>query len=173
MQRLGSLSDAQVAEYFSRSYRAVDGLWFVKVEEKFGFNVALQLDAEVWKVMPKIQARMIKSFLKLGKGEVALLDSLKAKLSLEGFKFNVENCENGFRIRISDCPWHNLMVKSGREEFSAKVGETICNVEYSIWASEFDENTQFTLITQKCKGSKSCLLAFKRHGGVVADLKTE
>jgi hypothetical protein len=173
VQRLGSLSDAQVAEYFNRSYRAVDGLWFVKVEEKFGFDVALQLDAEVWNVMPKIQARMIKSFLKLGKGEVALLDSLKAKLALEGFKFNVEQGENGFRIRISDCPWHNLMVKSGREKFSAKVGETICNAEYSVWASEFDENMQFTFATQKCKGSKHCLLTFKRHCGLVADLKTE
>jgi hypothetical protein len=170
---MGSLSDAQVAEYFNRSYRAVDGLWFMKVEEKFGFDVALQVDAEVWRVMPKIQARVIKSFLKLGKGEVALLDSLKAKLSLEGFKFKVEQGENGFRIRISDCPWHNLMVKSRREKFSAKVGETICNVEYSVWASEFDENTQFTLVTQKCKGSKSCLLDFKRHCGTVVDLKTE
>jgi hypothetical protein len=170
---MGSLSDAQVAEYFNRSFRAVDGLWFMKVEEKFGFDVALRVDAEVWRVMPKIQARMIKSFLKLGEGEFALLDSLKAKLSLEGFKFSVEQGENGFRIRISDCPWHNLMVKSGREKFSAKVGETICNAEYSVWASEFDENMQFTLAAQKCNGSKHCLLTFKRNCGTVADLKKE
>jgi hypothetical protein len=146
---MGSLSDAQVAEYFNRSFRAVDGLWFMKVEEKFGFDVALRVDAEVWRVMPKIQARMIKSFLKLGQGE------------------------NGFRIRISDCPWHNLMVKSGREKFSAKVGETICNAEYSVWASEFDENMQFTLAAQKCNGSKHCLLTFKRNCCTVADLKKE
>jgi hypothetical protein len=169
---LGSLGDAQVAEYFNRSFRAVDGLWFLKVEEKFGFDVALQVDAEVWKVVPKIQARMVKSFLKVDKGEVALLDSLKAKLSLEGFKFRVEQDERGFGIRISDCPWHNLMVKSGREKFSAKVGETICNAEYSVWASEFDENTQFTLAAQKCKGSKHCLLYFKRRCGAVANMKT-
>jgi hypothetical protein len=80
---MGSLSDAQVAEYFNRSYRAVDGLWFMKVEEKFGFDVALHIDAEVWKVMPKIQARLIKSFSKLDEGEVALLESLKTKLFLE------------------------------------------------------------------------------------------
>ena len=167
------LSDEQVAKYFHRSYQAVDGLWFMKVEEKYGFDTALQMDKEVWKVMPKIQARMIKSFLKLGEGEAALLDSLKAKLSLEGFKFNVEQGENGFRIRISNCPWHNLMVKSGREKFSAKVGETICNAEYSVWASEFDENMQFTLATQKCQGAEHCLLTFKRNCGAVADLKIE
>jgi hypothetical protein len=54
------LSSQQVAEYFNRSYKAVDGLWFMKVEEKYEFDVALELDNEVWKVMPKIQARMIK-----------------------------------------------------------------------------------------------------------------
>jgi predicted ArsR family transcriptional regulator len=170
---LDSLGDVQVAEYFSRSFRVVDGLWFMKVEDQFGFDVALRVDAEVWRVMPKIQARMIKSFLKLGKGEDALLESLKAKLSMEGFKFKVEQDANEFRIRITDCPWHNLMVKSGREKFSAKVGETICNAEYSVWASEFDENTQFTLAAQICKGSKHCLLTFKRHCGAVSDLKKE
>ena len=159
---MDSMSSEQIAEYFHRSYKAVDGLWFMKVEEKYGFDTALQIDKEVWKVMPKIQARMVKSMLKIDKGEIALLKSLKTKLSLEGFKFKVEQGENGFRIRVSDCPWHNLMVKSGREKISAKVGTTICNVEYSVWASEFDENMQFRIRAQKCKGSESCILDFKR-----------
>jgi hypothetical protein len=156
------LTNRQIIEYFHRSYKAADGLWFMKVEEKYGFNVALEIDKEVWKVMPKIQARMIKSMLGKGKGKAAFLESLTAKLSLEGFKFKAEQRENGFRIQISDCPWHNLMVKSGREKHSAKVGTTICNVEYSAWASEFDKNMQFTLRTQKCKGSEHCILDFKR-----------
>ena len=160
---MDSLIDEQIAEYFHRSYKAVDGLWFMKVEEKYGFDTALQIDKEIWKVMPKIQARMIKSMLKIDEGAIALLKSLKAKLALEGFKFKVEQSENGFRIQISDCPWHNLMVKSGRKKLSGKVGTTICNVEYSVWASEFGENLQFTLGTQKCKGSESCILDFKRR----------
>jgi hypothetical protein len=157
------LTNKQIIEYFHRSYKTTDGLWFMKIEEKYGFNAALEMDKEVWKVMPKIQARMIKSMLEKGEGEVALLESLTAKLSLEGFKFKVEQRENGFQIQISDCPWHNLMVKSGREKHSAKVGTTICNVEYSVWTSEFDENIQFTLRTQKCKGSEHCTLDFKRR----------
>jgi hypothetical protein len=100
----------------------------------------------------------------LGKseGEAALLESLTAKLSLEGFKFKVEQNNNGFKIQISDCPWHNLMVKSGREKYSEKVGTTICNAEYTAWASEFDKNIKFTLTTQKCKGSQNCTLNFKK-----------
>jgi len=161
---LDSLTDSQVADYFHRSYKAVDGLWFMKVEGKYCFEVALEIDKEIWKVMPKIQARMIKSMLGKGDGKVTLLESLNAKLSLEGFKFKVEQDEKGFRIIISDCPWHNLMVKSGREKHSGIVGTTICNVEYSVWISEFDENIQLTFRTQKCQGSKHCILDFKKAG---------
>jgi hypothetical protein len=158
---MDSLTDKQIFEYFHRSFKAADGLWFMKVEEKYGFEAALEADKEVWEVMPKIQARMIKSML--GKGEAALLESLKAKLSLEGFRFEVEQKPNGFQIRIADCPWHNLMVKSRREKYSERVGTAICNIEYSVWASEFDENVRFTLLAQKCKGSKHCILDFTRR----------
>jgi hypothetical protein len=160
---MDKLTDKQIIEFFHRSYKAADGLWFMKIEEKYGFDAALETDKEVWKVMPKIQARMIKAMVGKGEGEAALLESLTAKLSLEGFKFKVEQNENGFQIKISDCPWHNLMVKSGREKYSAKVGTTICNVEYAAWASEFDKNMQFTLRNQKCKGAEHCTLDFKRR----------
>ena len=155
---MSHLTNQKIIEFFHRSYKASDGLWFMKIEEKYGFDAALAIDKEVWKVMPKIQARMIKAMLE----NVSLLESLKTKLSLEGFKFTVEQKENEFQIQINNCPWHNLMVKSGREKYSEKVGTTICNVEYSVWASEFDENMRFTLQTQKCKGSEHCLLNFKR-----------
>ena len=87
------LSSQQVADYFNRSYNAVDGLWFMKVEEKYGFDAALDLDNEVWKVMPKIQARRIKSFLGLKNGSDALFEGLVTKLELEGFKFTAEKTE--------------------------------------------------------------------------------
>ena len=54
---MAGLTNKDRAEYYNRSYKAVDGLWFVKAEEQFDFDTALELDKEVWKVMPKIQAR--------------------------------------------------------------------------------------------------------------------
>ncbi|GAF84732.1 unnamed protein product, partial [marine sediment metagenome] len=55
------LSNRQIAEFWHRSYASVDGLWFMRVEERYGFDAALDIDNEVWKVLPKIQARMLKS----------------------------------------------------------------------------------------------------------------
>lgn len=154
------LSSQQVADYFNRSYKAVDGLWFMNVEEKYGFDAALELDNEVWKVMPKIQARLIKSFLGLENGSEALLESLVTKLELEGFKFKAEKNENGFRITITDCPWHNLMIKSGRENLAKLVGTTICNTEYQVWSSEIEKTIKFKLKSQKCDESEQCILDF-------------
>jgi len=154
------LSSQQVADYFNRSYNAVDGLWFMKVEEKYGFDAALDLDNEVWKVMPKIQARRIKSFLGLKNGSDALFEGLVTKLELEGFKFTAEKTEDGFRVTIDDCPWHNLMIKSGRKHLSEIVGKTICSTEYQVWVSELAKTMKFELKSQKCGESKQCILDF-------------
>ncbi len=68
------LTDAQKIEYFNRSYKTVDGLWFVKCEERYGFDVALDMDDAVWQVIPKIQARKIKEFTGLTEGIDALCE---------------------------------------------------------------------------------------------------
>jgi len=34
------LTDKDKSEYFHRSYKTADGLWFVKTEERFDFNVS-------------------------------------------------------------------------------------------------------------------------------------
>ncbi len=65
---MADLTDEQKTEYFRRSYTAVDGLWFMMVEEKYGFEATLKLDEAVWKVLPKIQARTIKAMMKLSSG---------------------------------------------------------------------------------------------------------
>lgn len=154
------LDSQQIAEYFSRSYTAADGLWFMKVEEKYGFDAALDVDDEVWKVLPKIQARLIKKFLGLKEGPDALFEGLKARLELEGFKFTAEKTANGFRFSVTDCPWHNLMLKSGREHLAEKVGTKICSTEYQVWVSELAENMKFKLRSQKCGKSDCCILDF-------------
>jgi predicted ArsR family transcriptional regulator len=160
------LTDRQIGEYFKRSYTAVDGLWFMKVEDKYGFDTALDLDDEVWQVMPKIQARKLKSMANLEDGLDALRECLTAKLVLDGFGFTSEQSnDNGtLKITLSECPWHNIMVKSKREHLSEKVGTRICNTEYSVWAAEFGNTIEFQLQDQICKGQKCCTLVFKVSG---------
>jgi len=65
---MSELTEKDVSEYFHRSYKTADGLWFIKTEERFGFDTALEIDAGVWQVIPKIQARFLKKKLNKDKG---------------------------------------------------------------------------------------------------------
>lgn len=154
------------AEYYHRCYKAVDGLWFVKAEEGFSFEDALALDLEVWKVMPKIQARFIKKKLGKGVGLDDLMDCLSQKLLLDGFEFEVKKVEaerknTGVEFKISTCPWHDILLKSKREHLSDRIGGVICGEEYKAWASEFGDNIGFSFgPTRICRGSPCCVLSF-------------
>jgi hypothetical protein len=159
-----NLSDKQIIEYFKKSYTSVDGLWFMKAEEKYDFDEALQIDVKVWEVMPKIQARILKPLSDSGSPLKDLMECLTTKLALEDFSFTTENnTDSGcFLIYISNCPWHNLMVKSKREELSAKIGSQICKNEYDVWAKEFGRDITFKLEGQICAGAEHCILRFSR-----------
>jgi hypothetical protein len=158
------LNDKQVAEYFRRSYTVVDGLWFLKTEEKYGFEAALSIDNEVWKILPKVQARLLKDTTGLDNGIEGLFDAFTTKLALEGYTFQAGKTEigTGFIITITKCPWHDLMINSGRENLSGRVGSLICNSTYAAWASVFGDNIIFELGSQICLGSDSCLLRFNQ-----------
>ena len=157
------LTDRQIAEYFKGSYTAIDGLWFMKVEEIYGFDTALDIDDEVWRVMPKIQARRLKSMGSSTHGLDGLRQCLTTKLALDGFVFEAEQSADmkSFKISLSECPWHKIMIKSGREHLSGPVGSRICTTEYQAWAAEFGDHIKFELGDQICEGQECCILVFK------------
>ncbi len=157
-----NFTDKQIIEYFKKSYTAADGLWFMKTEEKYDFDTALELDAKVWEVMPKIQARMLKPLADSGNELKDLMECLRTKFSLEDFSFIIEdNTDYGsFSIFISSCPWHNLLLESKRENLSAKIGSLICEREYQVWADEFGGDISFKIEEKICAGGQSCILRF-------------
>ncbi|MGD9519751.1 MAG: DUF6125 family protein, partial [Armatimonadota bacterium] len=58
-----SNGDVLLVQYLRRAYQAVDGLWFMMVEQADGFPKALQLDEQVWQVLAKIEAREARELL--------------------------------------------------------------------------------------------------------------
>jgi hypothetical protein len=159
------LTKDQIIDYFHRSFTAMDGLWFMKVEEKYGVDVALALDNAVWEIFPKIQARELKAMMQAGSGIEALKTCFNAALTLKGFKYFIENEAGGkgFKVHISECPWHNTMIKAGREPLSRRIGDTICPTEYGVWAKEFADNIRYSLEPEVriCGGGKTCVMRFR------------
>ncbi len=156
------LNDHQKAEYFHRSYAAVDGLWFMKMEERHGFDAALDVDNEVWKVMPKIQARKLKSLTGLESGIAALFECFTTKLTIESFDFQASrDADGGFSVSAARCPWVDLLTKSGREHLAGKIGHRICDTEYSVWAKEFGPGIAVEFSDRICDGCLRCVVRFK------------
>ena len=194
-----SLTQEEIIEYLYQCYVKADGLWFVKVEEQFGFDKALEIDAEVWKIIPKIQARILKSNLinslsvtkYTGKDNLVVnkinqspsqisvqglaqpeaidkkiimdifIKALQIKLKLDRFKFNLTKNKNLIFVKITECPWHNILIKSKRENLSSKIGSNICKTEYSVFASEFEPEIKLNLSSQICIKDNFCNLIFK------------
>jgi len=211
------LTQKEIIEYLYQCYVKVDGLWFVKVEEQFGFDKALEIDTEVWKIMPKIQARFLKSKLNSGfsaledklndnykddnykvkdnsginlinngKGNLesrdtnknrskdidaenigkktiikTFLKALNIKLKLDGFQFSILKNKDLVTVKITECPWHNILIRSKRGHLSDKIGSIICRTEYSVFASEFEPEIKLNLSKQICKNDQCCIFNFK------------
>jgi len=156
------IDDSLRAKYFKRSYEAIDGVWFMKLEEEIDFERALEIDRRVWEVVPKIQARTLRSLAGLdGRGSEALAAALRLKAELDGFDAAVETSPGGaVRQVIRDCPWYGLMKKSGREGLAARVGRVICNTEYPVWQREFGAGGEFKLKEMLCDGGARCVMEF-------------
>ncbi len=139
-------------EYFKKSYFALDGLWFLMIEEETSFEYALELDKKVWKVLARIQA---KSAIKLGK---EFFESLRLKWDAEGYKYRFEK----YKVVIEKCPWWEIMKRSGRENLAGRVGGVICPIIYNEWAKEYNAPYTITFETCICQGDKTCTLHFEK-----------
>jgi len=154
------MDEKVLLEYFKKSYFALDGLWFVKVEEGSSFENALEIDEKVWEVLPKIQARKLKEVLGLeGKGLKDLLACLKVKFEGEGHGYEVLKEGKALEIAIRRCPWHEIMKRSRREHLSAQVGDRICATELAVWAGEFGASLKME--SKICQGAERCLLRYE------------
>ncbi len=105
-----------------RNMWAVDGLYYLFIEGKYGTEVATEIDRRVWQVMGKIEARKIKKLFDI-KGDT-ISDLIKA-LSYSGWTMDLEDKEieekdNVGIIRNIKCRVQNTRLKKGLTEFGCK-----------------------------------------------------
>ena len=163
MMKRKVLSTKEAIEYMHQNFTKVDGLWFVKVEERFGFDAALETDEKVWQVLPKMQARFLKKKLSLEDGFASFVVCIKNKLRLDNFDFTARKSKDFLKIVIARCPWHQIMIKSGRKDLSKKIGSAICPAEYAAFAKEFGTEIDFTIECRICMGEASCTMLFQER----------
>lgn len=160
-------SDSQLAEFLRRSYFVVDGLWFVKAEERHGFDEAMALDEAVWDVMSKVQARKAKALLGIEGGSLAdLARAFQLKLSAEGHDFQTTSRDGEVTLTISKCPWFEILKSSGRTHIALTIADRICAREFAGWIREFDCDAELEFRGRLCVDAENCAectIAFRQR----------
>lgn len=160
-----SYSDQCLAQFLKRSYAAVDGLWFVKVEETSGFEHALELDRQVWAVMAKIQARKARELLGVDDNTPAdLARCVGLKFLGDGQDADISHTNGGVRVRLPACMWFDVMQRAGREDVARRIGEVICPTEMAVWAQEFGGGYEVNIPRRLCAGCECCEIVFTTTG---------
>ena len=105
-----------------RNLWAVDGLYYLGIEERYGTEVATSIDAKVWEVMGKIEARKLKEFLNLTSTD---LPSMMKALLYSSWALDLEDKEvsilkNHAVIRNIRCRVQHTRISKGLKEFGCK-----------------------------------------------------
>jgi hypothetical protein len=105
-----------------RNLWAVDGLYYLGIEEQWGTNHATKIDQRVWEIMGKIEARRLKQFLNITENNIPALMHI---LQHSGWALDLEEKEIEIHpkkaiLRNVACRVQNTRIKNGLPEFGCK-----------------------------------------------------
>ena len=106
-----------------RNLWRVDGLYFLGIEEKFGTEAATEIDAGVWQIMAKIEAKSLQRMFQIDENaDISTIMDLLRKSSWaldQSFK-TIEMSDNRAVLSIDRCRTQEARLKKGLSEFSCK-----------------------------------------------------
>jgi hypothetical protein len=122
---LSQLPKEKIPDYIFMQLRnlwTADGLYFLGIEELYGTEVATKIDAQVWAVMGKIEARKLKEFLGITETDIP---SMMKALQYTTWALDLEDKEITIKkdhavIRNVRCRVQNTRVSKGLKEFGCK-----------------------------------------------------
>ena len=123
---LGKMSMEKLLDYFFLQIRnlwRVDGLYFLGIEKKFGTNAATEIDASVWDIMARIEARSLQRMFNLGENPdlPKIIDLLRlSSWALDQPLKTIEVDGNRAILCIDRCRTQEARLNKGLSEFPCK-----------------------------------------------------
>ena len=123
---LARMSLEKLLDFFFMQIRnlwRVDGLYFLGVEQKFGTEAAKEIDAEVWRVMAKIEAKSLRKMFQIGEdvGIPTIINLLrKSSWALDQPFKTVKLNKEEATLHIDACRTQETRLKKGLGEFPCK-----------------------------------------------------
>jgi len=122
----------------AKNWLAIDGLWFLAIEERFGLDTAIACDAAVWEQFSRIEAERIRR--RIGLPENGGLDALETALNHRLFSYI-----NEYEIRrpspqvleyfTKTCRTQDARERKGLPFFPCK---QIGMIDYPVFAATID-----------------------------------
>lgn len=148
--------------------RAIDGLWFLAVEEKLGFDAALELDLEVWRRYGTIILKRAGRLLGINldpssppalETVLRLLEVLCAIDGTECGRELISPDESVFTVKR--CTWWENLEKAGRERVVPC--EQVDNVSFEAWLEAVDPSLEMEITHSLPRGDEHCSWIIRRR----------
>jgi hypothetical protein len=146
----------------AKNWLAMDGLWFLAVEEMFGMDTALQCDNRVWEQFAPSEARKIMKRCRIA--DHGGLDALEIALKNRMYRFiNPQSVirpdDHTLILSVGACHVQSARVRKNLPPFHCKeIGMT----EYSLFARTVDPRIRTECITAPPESDgKDCTCSWK------------
>ncbi|UCH57583.1 MAG: hypothetical protein JSV18_01280 [Candidatus Bathyarchaeota archaeon] len=126
-----------------RNIWRVDGLYFLGIEKRFGTEAATEIDAACWRVMGKLEARLLRDVLGVGGVDPASFIHLLRNTSWALDVLGKENEVIGDSaiFRVVDCGTQNTRIRKDLGVFPCK---QVRHGYLEAFARELDPNIEMT-----------------------------
>jgi hypothetical protein len=133
-----AINDETLREVCSRTFYTVDGLWFLAVEDRYGFETAFEMNQVVWRqASPIIGRRLLKNLDTEGKPPLQLLMELihADPLMYIHRPEVVEQTDTRAVFRCMECPIQAARIRDGKGVYDGIPG---CSLLFESYAEIID-----------------------------------
>ncbi|MFA4916744.1 MAG: DUF6125 family protein [Syntrophales bacterium] len=154
-----------IIKMYSKNVLAVDGLWFLECEKRYGIEKAIEIDTEVWGAYGSIEAARIKETLKIeGHGIPALVKALNFQIWLPCMEFEfAEITDKSLIFNVTKCRPQQTRIRKEMGEFACKpVGVAL----FEVFARGINPNMTCKCLVcppDKHSGNLWCSWLFEIH----------
>lgn len=161
------ITDSMIEELRMGAITAIDGLWFLNVEKRLGFDDALEIDIDVWRDYGVIQLKRLAKRLGItidpdNPPELETINLLLEGLCrIEGTEGEGEVIdENTSTFRVHKCVWWENLQRAGRENLVPC--EMIDEKTFHHWLAVVDPSLKMRITHSLPRGDDYCAWTLKR-----------
>ncbi|MFC1920938.1 DUF6125 family protein [Chloroflexota bacterium] len=125
-------------EVCSRSLYTIDGVWFLAVEDKYGFDVAFEMNQAVWRrISPIVGKRLLKNMDMDGKPPLrAVMELIFADPMIHVHKPEVVTLtDSNAVLRFIECPIQVARIRDGKGVYNGVPG---CSTPFEAYSELID-----------------------------------